>query len=46
MKKFNYLAIFGLLLTAALGFTSCSDDDDEGGALDTPHSRLLLQNMR
>lgn len=36
MKKFNYLAIFGLLLTAALGFTSCSDDDDEGGALDTP----------
>ena len=36
MKKFNYLAIFGLLLTAALGFTSCSDDDDEGGALDPP----------
>lgn len=36
MKKFNYLAIFGLLLTVACGFTSCSDDDDEGGTLAPP----------
>lgn len=32
MKRFNYLAVYGLMFTAALAFTGCSDDDDEGGA--------------
>lgn len=31
MKRFFYLAAYGLMLTSVLVFTGCSDDDDEGG---------------
>lgn len=36
MKRLNYLAVCGLMFTAVLAFTGCSDDDDEGGG--TPNA--------
>ena len=45
MKKFNYIPIYILMLTAAFCFTACSDDDDEGsGAPKKENSFITADN--
>ena len=40
MKK-NYLLLLAMLLFAVVGFTSCSDDDEEGGISGNPEELLV-----